>query len=90
MDDAARGRRQAIFSRIGLGGKREEAGILSQEWMMRPKEGGRQFSLGQDYGGRGSIFFPGMDDGGRGRSKCFQFFFNFYNLEQICSSNLEI
>jgi hypothetical protein len=24
-----------------------------QEWMMRPEEGGRQFSLGQDYGGRG-------------------------------------
>jgi hypothetical protein len=46
MDDAARGRRQALLSRIGLGGYREEAGIFFQEWMMRPEEGGRHFSLG--------------------------------------------
>jgi hypothetical protein len=46
IDDAARGRRQAIFSRTELWGQRKEAGIFPQEWMMRPEEGGRHFSLG--------------------------------------------
>jgi hypothetical protein len=55
---------------------------FSKEWMMRPEEGGRQFSLGQDYGDRGrrqAFFSQEWMMGAEEEVNVYHFFFTFYS-----------